>query len=46
MNGREVEEFLTHLAVEDNVAAYTQNQAFSLKTKKLETIGFKLDAVY
>lgn len=29
MGGREVEEFLTHLAVEENVAASTQNQALN-----------------
>ena len=29
MGGREVEAFLTHLAVEGNVAASTQNQAMS-----------------
>ena len=29
MGGKEIEEFLTHLAVEENVAASTQNQALS-----------------
>jgi DNA-binding TFAR19-related protein (PDSD5 family) len=29
MGGREIEEFLTHLAVEGNVAASTQNQALN-----------------
>ncbi len=29
MGPREIEEFLTHLAVNENVAASTQNQAFS-----------------
>ncbi|MGV2828365.1 phage integrase N-terminal SAM-like domain-containing protein [Myxosarcina sp. GI1(2024)] len=29
MSGREIEEFLTHLAVKENVAASTQNQALN-----------------
>ena len=29
MAGKEIEEFLTHLAVEENVAASTQNQALN-----------------
>ena len=29
MGGKEIEQFLTHLAVEENVAASTQNQALS-----------------
>jgi site-specific recombinase XerD len=29
MGGKEIEEFLTHLAVEGNVAASTQNQALN-----------------
>ncbi len=29
MNGKEIEEFLTHLAVKENVAASTQNQALN-----------------
>jgi site-specific recombinase XerD len=29
MGGKEIEEFLTYLAVEENVAASTQNQALS-----------------
>ena len=29
MNGKEIEEFLTHLAVKKNVAASTQNQALN-----------------
>ncbi len=29
MSGKEIEEFLTHLAVQENVAASTQNQALN-----------------
>jgi hypothetical protein len=29
MSGKEIEEFLTHLAVDGNVAASTQNQALN-----------------
>jgi hypothetical protein len=32
MSGKEIEEFLTHLAVEENVAASTQNKAFAILT--------------
>lgn len=31
MSGKKIEEFLTHLAVEENVAAATQNQVITMR---------------
>ena len=50
MNGKEIEEFLTHLAVEENVAASTQNQAlnailFLYKEVLKQELDLKVDAV-
>ncbi len=50
MGGREIEEFLTHLAVEENVAASTQNQAlnailFLYKEVLKQELDLKIDAV-
>jgi integron integrase len=50
MGGREIEEFLTHLAVEGNVAASTQNQAlnailFLYKEVLKQELDLKIDAV-
>jgi len=50
MSGREIEEFLTHLAVEENVAASTQNQAlnailFLYKEVLQQELDLKIDPV-
>lgn len=50
MGGREIEEFLTHLAVEENVAASTQNQAlnailFLYKEVLKQELDLQVDAV-
>ncbi|GAB4227049.1 MAG: hypothetical protein Kow0049_06830 [Stanieria sp.] len=50
MSGREIEEFLTHLAVEENVAASTQNQAlnailFLYKEVLKQELDLQVDAV-
>jgi integron integrase len=50
MGGKEIEEFLTHLAVEENVAASTQNQAlnailFLYKEVLKQELDLKVDAV-
>ena len=50
MGGREIEEFLTHLAVEENVAASTQNQAlnailFLYKEVLKQELNLQVDAV-
>jgi hypothetical protein len=50
MSGREIEEFLTHLAVEENVAASTQNQAlnailFLYKEVLKQELDVQVDAV-
>ncbi len=50
MGGKEIEEFLTHLAVEENVATSTQNQALSAalflyKEVLKQELDFKVDAV-
>jgi integron integrase len=50
MSGKEIEEFLTHLAVEENVAASTQNQAlnailFLYKEVLKQELDLKVDAV-
>ncbi|NES96751.1 MAG: integron integrase, partial [Desertifilum sp. SIO1I2] len=50
MGGKEIEEFLTHLAVEENVAASTQNQALSAvlflyKEVLKQELDLRVDAV-
>jgi integron integrase len=50
MGGKEIEEFLTHLAVEENVAASTQNQAlnailFLYKEVLQQELDLRIDAV-
>jgi len=50
MNGKEIEEFLTYLAVEENVAASTQNQAlnailFLYKEVLKQELDLQVDAV-
>ncbi len=50
MSGKEIEEFLTHLAVEENVAASTQNQAlnailFLYKEVLKQELDLQVDAV-
>jgi integron integrase len=50
MSGKEIEEFLTHLAVEENVAASTQNQAlnailFLYKEVLKQELDLKVDAI-
>lgn len=50
MGGREIEEFLTHLAVKENVAASTQNQAlnailFLYKEVLQQELDLRVDAV-
>ena len=50
MGGREIEEFLTHLAVNENVAASTQNQAlnailFLYKEVLKQELDLQVDAV-
>ena len=50
MGGKEIEEFLTHLAVEENVASSTQNQALSAvlflyKEVLKQELDLKVDAV-
>ncbi len=50
MGGKEIKEFLTHLAVEGNVAASTQNQAlnailFLYKEVLKQELDLKIDAV-
>ena len=50
MNGKEIEDFLTHLAVKENVAASTQNQAlnailFLYKEVLKQELDLKVDAV-
>ena len=50
MNGKEIEEFLTYLAVKENVAASTQNQAlnailFLYKEVLKQELDVKVDAV-
>ncbi|MBD2199946.1 MULTISPECIES: site-specific integrase [Calothrix] len=50
MGGKEIEEFLTHLAVNENVAASTQNQAlhavlFLYKEVLKQDLDLKVDAV-
>jgi len=51
MGSKEIEEFLTHLAVNENVAASTQNQAlhavlFLYKKVLKQDLDLKVDAVY
>ena len=44
MGSREIEDFLTHLAVDENVAASTQNQAFNaLLFLYCEVLNIQLD---
>ncbi|MBW4685552.1 MAG: phage integrase N-terminal SAM-like domain-containing protein [Komarekiella atlantica HA4396-MV6] len=50
MGSKEIEEFLTHLAVNENVAASTQNQAFHAvlflyKEVLKQDLDLKVDAV-
>ncbi|WP_198931481.1 MULTISPECIES: site-specific integrase [Desertifilum] len=50
MGGKEIEEFLNHLAVEENVAASTQNQALSAvlflyKEVLKQELDLRVDAV-
>lgn len=49
MGEREIEEFLTHLAVDKNIAAYTQNQAlnaiFLYKAVLKQELELQVDAV-